>query len=349
MKKLIKDRFTIMIILALLFAGCGYVCARYGVHNYEEIKVNYEEQSTIDYKVFLNENPYFDEYLEMNETYIASLIDYIDIDFDYDIKFSEKMSGQYTYYIKGVISADKSNGDSGKYWSKEYILTEKTNIEYNNAQKIAIADEVSINYQEYNQILTDFKNEYGLAIDGNLKIMLVVNNKISNEKLDRDIAKDSDVALNIPLTSQTIEVPIEADGVTNKGSLVDEKIYKEGIWYKVSEIASYCFFSFSLISLLYIVIYEIKNEGLYQRKLRKILKTYDGILVEVSSLPTLNNFNVIKVKNFEELIDAHSEVRRPINFVQKISGVKFLLISEGIAWIYSLDRKVFNEEKNNAE
>ena len=80
--------------------------------------------------------------------------------------------------------------------------------------------------------------------------------------------------------------------------------------------------------------------------MKKILKVYDSILVEVETIPNLSKFDIISVKNFEELIDAHSEVRRPINFVYQKEGVKFLLISEGMVWIYNLKKDIFKNNKN---
>ena len=52
--------------------------------NYSQDVVNYVENSSIDYKVYLKKNNYFDTpFLEKNKVYITSLIDYIDIDFSY--------------------------------------------------------------------------------------------------------------------------------------------------------------------------------------------------------------------------------------------------------------------------
>ena len=92
-----------------------------------------------------------------------------------------------------------------------------------------------------------------------------------------------------------------------------------------------------------------KLKNLKKIYFKKILKTYDGILVEVDSLPDLTKFNVIYVKSFDELIDAHSEIRRPINFIQKSSHAKFLLINEGIAWVYKFNRELFNKKDKSVE
>ena len=181
-------------------------------------------------------------------------------------------------------------------------------------------------------------------MDGNLKIELVIKNSISNKQLDRNIVKDESLELNIPLTSLTIEVPIESNGNKSKGYLVNELIYDNHLIYTILEYLSYIMFSVVAVGITYLIITVIKSESIYNRKLNKILKTYDGILVEINSLPKLANMEIISVKNFNELIDAHSEIRKPISFVKSINSVTFILINEGIVWTYTLHKRAYNEK-----
>ena len=55
-------------------------------------------------------------------------------------------------------------------------------------------------------------------------------------------------------------------------------------------------------------------------------------------MPNFNNYKVIHVLSFNELIDAHSEVRMPINYFEEKPGCKsvFALINGDIAWVYTL-------------
>ena len=346
MKKEIKmNKFNLTFICTIILSILGSICARIGTHNYEEIKIKYNEEKNINYKVYLKENNFFEEeYLEKNQTYITSLIDHLEIDFDYDLKLDEKMSGDYSYYIKGTISADKTNGGNGNYWQKEYNLTPKTEKKYQDSKKIKISDKITINYQEYNDILTSFKKEYGLAMDGNLKIELVIKNNITNDKLDRTIVKKENLELNIPLTSLTIEVPIESNVKDTKGYLVNELVYNDHIIFTILEYLSYLMFSVVAVGITYLIVIIIKSESIYNRKLNKILKTYDGILVEINALPKLKNMEIISVKSFNELIDAHSEIRKPISFAKNINSVTFILINEGIVWTYTLHKRAYQEE-----
>lgn len=349
-KRIHIDKILLTFFSAIIFSIIGSIFTRIGIHNYEELKIKYNEKSNINYKVYLKKNNFFEEeYLEMNKTYIASLIDHIDIDFNYDLKLDDKVDGKYSYYIKGIVSADKANDSSNNYWQKEYILSEKKDIKYTNENKLKINSNISINYQEYNDILTAFKKEYGVAMDGKLKVMLVITNNITNEKIKRNILKEAELNLNIPLTSLTIEVPIETKAKKSNGYLINELVYDNNIKYTILEYTGYTLFVLAGIGIVYLMIAAIKCESVYQRKLKKILKTYDGILVEVDSLPDLTKFNVIYVKSFDELIDAHSEIRRPINFIQKSSHAKFLLINEGIAWVYKFNRELFNKKDKSVE
>ena len=66
--------------------------------------VPYNEESKIDYKVYLKENEFFNkEYLDANNQYIASLIDYINATFDYKLNVSEK-NIDYKYQCIYIMS-----------------------------------------------------------------------------------------------------------------------------------------------------------------------------------------------------------------------------------------------------
>ena len=74
-------------------------------------------------------------------------------------------------------------------------------------------------------------------------------------------------------------------------------------------------------------------------ELEKILTTYDSIIVNVKDIPSIDGYDVIKVESFDELIDAHSEIRKPINYYQNEDYSVFLLLSDSIIWEYILRRK----------
>ena len=101
--------------------------------------------------------------------------------------------------------------------------------------------------------------------------------------------------------------------------------------------------------VLIVVIRNNKNKLTYYEKvLRKILVTYDSIIVNVEKIPSLVGLSVVDVTTFDELVDAQNEVRLPINFKEdkKKRIAKFVLVSNNLAWVYTLKEGVMEDKKN---
>ena len=125
----VKNRFIMRYILILVLFIVSIVLLSYGFIKKEYISVNYSEDNSINYKVYLNQNNYFNTpYLEENRTYIANLINYLDIDFHYNLKLSEKLNGNYKYSIIAKVKANKANGEKGNYWTKDYDNENKRKV-----------------------------------------------------------------------------------------------------------------------------------------------------------------------------------------------------------------------------
>ena len=79
-----------------------------------EQKLSYSEEGNIDYKVYLKSNDDFNApYLGKGRKYIASLIDHINIDYNYRFKGDKDMDYTCKYYIL-ASAAVKDGGTDGK-------------------------------------------------------------------------------------------------------------------------------------------------------------------------------------------------------------------------------------------
>ena len=343
------DKIILLFFIVIIFSLSGFLLVRTGFYNYDEKEITYSENKDIDYKVYLKPNDFFEEeYLSKNKTYIASLIDYVHVDFSYDIELSDKLSGSYSYYVKGVLEANEENSDNN-YYTREYILSDTKTEKYENKKSINIKENIDIDYDTYNDILNSFKDEYNVSMDGNLKVVLVISNMVNNKSLDDEVVKNSELELNIPLTSLTVEVPIDASNKSNAGVLASYKISKEGLFYPIARVLGiicYVVAFISVIYLIYLTIISYRLESIYNKKLRKILKTYDGIIVNLKEMPNINKTKIINVSSFEELIDAHSEIRNPINYVKEKDGSTFLLIFDNYTYCYKLIRELFSKGRD---
>ena len=109
--------FIVAIVLISLLAFAAFYI--YFTHS-QTYYVTYSEKSNIDYKVYLKENSFYDSpYLGPNKDYIASLIDHIVADFDYDLKLDEEdVEYKYSYRIESDVSVSKKG-------SKNLIFNKK--------------------------------------------------------------------------------------------------------------------------------------------------------------------------------------------------------------------------------
>lgn len=333
-------KIILFLIGTLVFFSIAIYLSITNYNEFQNRKIYYKEEKDISYKVYLKPNNFFEEqYLDENQTYIASLIDYINVDFDYNLLFSQNLNGNYTYYIKGILEAKKQN-TSSNYYSKEYILSDVKTVSYEDKSSIKIKENINIKYDDYNNVLNDFKNQYKVPLDGSFKLMLVVSTNVIKDE-NNEISKEGNLEVNIPLTSQTIEVPIDTSDINSNGVLMTYEVQVKTWKETLSQIASlicYALAFFTSVCFGLTIIKVYKSESAYNKKLRKILKNYDGIIVNLEKQPKVNNDRIIKVSSFDELLDAQGEIRVPINYIKEENGSVFLLIFNDYVYKYFLSK-----------
>lgn len=353
-KFLQAGKYIFYLFIAIVFSLFSLYYFKMGLKNTYQEEVSYKSSSNVSYKVYLLENDYFDEpYLGMNRTYISSLINYIDINFNYNLNFSNFVSGKYTYYIKGIIAADKVKDDDSSYWSKSYILKEPVTISYDNQNSFNIDTNAKVDYQKYNSLLNEFRKDYGISFDGTFKVQLVIESESNATNIKESIPVDSLIEVRVPLTQQVIDLSIDLSNNDNEGE-VSETIVNNTSSNYVFLGLGILFMSVTLCLLWLIfryIIFIYLSKSEYSKTLKKILSTYDSVIVNVSNLPNLNDLKVIEVNTFSELIDAYSEVRMPINYYEEVADCKsvFVLVSTNMAWVYTLINHEYEKKLANSK
>ena len=308
-----KKRRLIITIIILALMSCAFFY--FGFKKSSSIKYSYKEDNTVDYKVYLKENSFFETpYLEKNKTYITSLIDYIDTDFKYNITFNKEVSGQIKYQLFAEIKADKNNNDIGNYWTKTYSLTEEQTDDIKNIKTHQINVIQKVDYNMYNDLMTSFIKEYGLQTEAKLKIYLKVLGKTKIEAKNEEMQIDSEISLTVPLSKLAIEGKIETQNNNNEKEVIKDYISNEPInkFYKVLFVISILMLTHTLLQ--YVVFLVNKNRHLnYRDTIKKINNDYDDIITKVKNINT-EKFSVIDVESFEDLISIYNSVREPINF-----------------------------------
>lgn len=82
------------------------------------------------------------------------------------------------------------------------------------------------------------------------------------------------------------------------------------------------------------------NYSLYKNKLRKIINTYDSVLVKSEKLPDMEKHNIIRVASMEDLIYAQMVIKKPIYFYEEERCCSFVLLDNPEICVYILKADV---------
>ena len=107
----------------------------------------------------------------------------------------------------------------------------------------------------------------------------------------------------------------------------------------LNELEMYMIFFATLTGIMLIVVliyaFEKKDEkSIYISSLKKVLKTYDSILVDSDNLPDLKGKNILMITNISDLIDAQIEIRKPIYYKRDLESCSFVIVDGKEACVY---------------
>lgn len=344
MKRIKKNKVTIKVlvelILLVVFIGLTVFLFVSGLKPKVESSIYYNEKGNTDYFVYLKQNDYFTEnILPKGMQYIASLIDHINVKFDYSFDASNKFDYEYKYYVTAKLVATDRDDSTKLIYENEYILLDEMIEEAKDSSSFTISPVLSIDYNKYNDIMNAFKKDYALSMNSNLIVTLHIQVDGLYGSKKSQIHSEQIQQINIPLSEQTINVSFNANSIDNSNEIVnysDSTTYR--ILYFVSAFASLVV---AVINGLNIVNYFSSNttkKSEYTKKINKIMKEYDRIIVNSQKVPDLSDLKIIDVTSFEEILDARETIQKPIIFVELSENKKawFIIVGDKLAYRYQL-------------
>lgn len=299
--------------------------------------ISYNENSKVDYKVYLKENDFYkEEYLNKDQGYISNLIKYISTDFDYYIKFSKEANFKYSYRISAEVDVKDENSDSNIYHFSEDLVT-KSDIVGNGS--LDFDKKIDINYDEYNDKIRKFKDIYDL------------NNSISTLNINLYIAIDNidDTSLNInekkvssitiPLTERTVSIDINNEIIQdNINKMVINKVHNHN-WILL---ISLVFLLFSVVYTIYLIIYSRRTrtaQMIYEKEIKSIMNNYDSYIQKISGTYDIGTSQVLKIESFNDMLEIRDTLKQPILMLEneKKNGTFFIIpATNSIIYTYAL-------------
>lgn len=312
--------FLIIIVLGVLAASIWSIVKGFNGNKVGSKELySYNYNSDLSYKVYLKSNSFYtDEYLDMNKQYITSIIDHIDITTSYKMNTTKDVDYTYSYQIiataRGSYSDSDGSSSQGDVWSKTYTVL-PSDSSSGTGKEIAVDKTVSINYNQYNEILQQFRNEFGLSVDACVDVAFKITVSAGLPGEQTSLNEENQIALKIPLLKTTISLTpdyVNAGGNTiyDNTDAEDSKINIPLIVIGIVGIL----ISLVLLKILCGKLLKTTRKSEYMLQLNKILKEFGDVIAEAENIPNLSQYDVVNIKEFKDLVDIEEELHSPIIF-----------------------------------
>ena len=297
----------------------------------------YTENSNLDYKVYLKENDFFDtRYLEEENQYIASLIDYVEANFRYDLQASERgIDYKYTYKIVAEVNVEDKTNHKSLYKFNEDLIEAKE-YSHNTNSKLIINEPIKVDYNRYNDIIKRFVDLYDLdnstaSVTINMYVKMLDDNK-------KDDAKNNTpaISLTIPLTRETMAIDIESNAVLANDINVCQNINQGKYLFGA---VLFAILDVILVVKLVIFINDTKNEkSVYNMRLRKIMSNYGSYIQKLNNEFDFDGHQILEIKSFEDLLQIKETLNKPILMTEQTLAMEtyFFIPCDDNCYVYEL-------------
>lgn len=311
--------------------------------------INYKDKSNIDYKVYLKKNDFYEtEYLNKGMAYIASLIDKINIKYNYNFNVNKDSNIDLKYKVMAKLVISSQN-NSKIFYEHEYEIAKEEVVEIRNEKEYLLNKEVIIDYHYYNNLVNNFKSKYAVNTTSYLEVYLQVNEE-SKETNDYNLNNQTRTILTIPLSEQEINIGLEEKVVNDSKQIMSESKFVLGdIKFLIIDgilLISFVIFLIKLFKRISVVFSKKSN---YDKYVNRLLRGYDRLIVNVRTAPNLEDYNVVKVESFEELIDMRDNVKEPIRYfvITEHQKCEFFITNHNDLYLYVV-KSVDLDNSNNA-
>lgn len=311
----------------------------------ENVVMSYTSNGNFNYKVYLRENEFInEEYLGEGEAYILDLIDHVNLSYLYRFNSTEKtnVSGtnKLVIKLKAYYKESSSTGGNSELLNKEQIIEEKV-INFNDLSYSTLGT-YDLYLDEYLRILKEFQSQVKISVDGYVEVTSETsfNGTVGGASYNDNYSN----TLKIPLSSSVIKIE------NSKGNEKTNKVYEGDLVKTNKTVMSYIVIAnivvFLIICVLLKQLFVFTNKSEYETALNKILKNYDDIIVNTTTVLDVAKYKLIEIEEFKEILNLSRELLLPIMNYEVMKGKEtwFYVVKDDILYRY-----VVSEEKLKLE
>lgn len=334
-------------LLGLIFLSFGIIYISLSIPKEKETKTTYytyfvKRASSYSTKLKEESSSYYDNLLpNASNTYPSFAVESFFLNLTYMMEGDDYVNTEYNYNILAEIIGEyrKEDGSLEQIWNRPFPLIENRKESIQNTKSFSINENIQINYADYNNIVSAYKQTYNLSINAYLKISLNIQykNSLTKDKT-KQVEQVDKVEVRIPLNESTTKIEKKFEASTeNDLSQTNSK----GLNYRFMIMGLFLV----LVSILLCLI-AFKRKGvtvydLYKKNMEKILKNYGDLIVTVTSKPNIKYLRIMQLEKIEDLVDVAEQNKcHIIHFEIKRRCLSYLfVINEGYVYIYRVSAK----------
>ena len=282
--------------------------------------LNYREQSAIDYAVYLKPNEHYEtERLESGRQYISSLIDELEINFNYNFRMNKAVNITSTYYIDAkILVRDEADGASRVILDRVFELQEAKEVTEKNTTSFNINETIRVDYSKHSDFIRSLEQEHNISAISQLIVRMHVDTNSQYRHFKEPINTTNTLELIIPLSGRLVNVNTNYEAISYSEDHA-EKRTPTNFDYVILGFGTLA--GLAALAMLFKTILFINKanpkQNKYEKTLKKLLREYDRIIVETKTLIKItDDMEVFEIKNFTELLDVSDRLELPILYME---------------------------------
>ncbi len=312
--------------------------------------VSYTDEGSTDYNVALKDNDFFESNTISNgKGYITELIDKINATFRYEMKIdASNVRYEYTSYVEATLQVIDQYTDKVLY-SPSFILSGKETEKSRDSMEIS--EIVSIDYQKYNTLASEFVDAYALEnVDCRLVVTMYADITGSSDSFTGRADNDYSSSVIIPLYKKTVSIETSASAPDGAVNLLPCKRDTDPTVFEVLAIVFACL-ALILAGMLTAFIYITRNDDInYEIKVKKLLSSYRSYIQIITNGFDTEGYQILVLGSFNEMLGIRDTIQSPILMSENADKTRTLfLIPTNTKILYVFEIKADDYDELYAE
>lgn len=316
--------------------------------------LDYTETTQVDYKVYLKDNSFHDEeYLPSNQSYVAELIDYFVVDFDYVLNLAgEEALHNYSYKVEAQLEIISGSNGSSSLLYKHVNAEDPININQENltigGSNFLFNKQVKVDYEYYNSKAKSYLNTYKPSnTTSTLIVKFYINTNSSFNAYDVNSTNTTEVSLRIPLAVDTVRPDVRGLAQANQAHqvLASSDVSSKNL-FKTLSIVTSILDSVLILGLIVFILLSKNHDINYTNKVNKIVKSYKSFIQKILNMFNIDGYQVLYLETITELLEIRDTLQIPILMYENEDKTctKFMIPTDG-KMLYMFEVKVDNYDE----